>query len=480
MPANKTIPFRPKLEGVFLTRFYATAEKITNANSQLSVESLISDELRRIENECSNNIDQRCKCRAVWLLLRDLIRINWKACFRAGVLELSLPEKTESGDKASSGQEKERLRNRLKESRLERLRTFGKFIRYMENGNKHKRSVLTLVSDGKELADRLLAANLHEAVRPKLEAVNDNARDDVTGHRLGDIWRYFRLTWSTPAESTPGRTMRYLIRDYAHPARPVMGIISLENCVVQITDRDKFIGWNAKEFIDKMRSATSADARLIIKKLLSYVESGIAGIDYSEICKPEDVNYPTSETVFDLIQKATLAEKLQIKDDSDKTCKSAEEVLYRRKRAKQLAHLLASKKNLSEIINDADFDNKRFRFLDSEKGYSAIRNALVAQKSKHIGSSMLELNVCGAIPPYNEILGGKLAALLALSPQILRDYKKRYGQRESEIATRLKNEAVVRPAELVYIGTTSLYYVGSSQYNRLKLPSDISESGYDV
>jgi hypothetical protein len=118
--------------------------------------------------------------------------------------------------------------------------------------------------------------------------------------------------------------------------------------------------------------------------------------------------------------------------------------------------------------------------LSSKKGYSAIRNALVAQKSKHIGSSMLELNVCGAIPPYNEILGGKLAALLALSPQILCDYKKRYGQRESEIATRLKNEAVVRPAELVYIGTTSLYYVGSSQYNRLKLPSDISASGCDV
>ncbi len=35
------------------------------------------------------------------------------------------------------------------------------------------------------------------------------------------------------------------------------------------------------------------------------------------------------------------------------------------------------------------------------------------KKTKHIGSSMMELNVCGAIPPYNEILGGKLVALFS-------------------------------------------------------------------
>jgi S-DNA-T family DNA segregation ATPase FtsK/SpoIIIE len=38
-----------------------------------------------------------------------------------------------------------------------------------------------------------------------------------------DIWRYFRLTWSTPSESTPGRTIKYLIRDAAHPNHAVMG-----------------------------------------------------------------------------------------------------------------------------------------------------------------------------------------------------------------------------------------------------------------
>jgi energy-coupling factor transporter ATP-binding protein EcfA2 len=160
--------------------------------------------------------------------------------------------------------------------------------------------------------------------------------------------------------------------------------------------------------------------------------------------------------------------------------KDTENALYRKKRAEQLARLLISKKDLTGIIKDKEFDIKWGNFLDTEKGYSAVRNALVAQKSKHIGTSMLELNVCGAIPPYNEILGGKLAALLALTPQIIYDYRTRYGQRQSEIASRLKGETVIRPADLVYVGTTSLYYVGSSQYNRLKLPKEVIGSDYEI
>ena len=92
----------------------------------------------------------------------------------------------------------------------------------------------------------------------------------------------------------------------------------------------------------------------------------------------------------------------------------------------------------------------------------------------------MELNVCGAIPPYNEILGGKLVALLATSPQVISDYRDRYSDKRSEIASRLKGEDVCRPADLVYVGTTSLYYVGSSQYNRLKIPGYIFNSSHDV
>jgi len=70
------------------------------------------------------------------------------------------------------------------------------------------------------------------------------------------------------------------------------------------------------------------------------------------------------------------------------------------------------------------------------------------------------MNVCGAVPPYNELLAGKLAALLMISPQVVADYCRRYGDRPSDIASRMKGEDVVRPARLIFVSTSSLYQVG--------------------
>lgn len=81
-------------------------------------------------------------------------------------------------------------------------------------------------------------------------------------------------------------------------------------------------------------------------------------------------------------------------------------------------------------------------------------------KNRHVGTSILELNVCGAIPPYNELLAGKLVALLMLSPTVLNDYRQRYGNRASDILSRMKGEEVIRPADLAFIGTISLYNDG--------------------
>ena len=147
---------------------------------------------------------------------------------------------------------------------------------------------------------------------------------------------------------------------------------------------------------------------------------------------------------------------------------------------RQLGRLLIAKKVLLDIYNSEQFAENFIGFCNSEYGNSAIRSALVAQKTQHIGSSLMELNVCGAIPPYNEILGGKLVALLATSPQVIHDYRERYASKASMIASRLKGADVFRPADLVYVGTTSLYYVGSSQYNRLKIPGSVFNSDFDI
>lgn len=498
---NREIPFRPKLEGDFRVRFYNAASEITDSASVIEIEKIANKEIKWVEDECRFNLEQRKKYRAVWLLFRDLIRASWKACYRDGVLYMSLPSLNGSDMRDTTSPEvKALLRSWMSDSRHERLVTYTDFINRMEAPGANKIGIDSLIADGNELVVRLEAAKrgdlpVIEAVKPYLQLVKENERDEYTGLKLSEIWRYFRLTWSTPTETTPGRTMQYLIRDAAHPMHAVMGIASLENCAVQITCRDDYIGWNQKAYIAQMLEADSDGAKAYFSTLLGYIADGIGGIDYSELCTTATVERPTDEDIQDLQDIAANAEQQRqrlLRDALDSNMeeeekselgsisKDTENALYRRKRAEQLAKLLGAKKVITDLVESDSFEEDWKDFCKSEVGNSVIRTALVAQKTKHIGSSMMELNVCGAIPPYNEILGGKLVALLATSPQVVHDYKERYENKSSEIASRLKGQPVCRPADLVYVGTTSLYYVGSSQYNRLKIPKEIFESDFDV
>jgi hypothetical protein len=57
------------------------------------------------------------------------------------------------------------------------------------------------------------------------------------------------------------------------------------------------------------------------------------------------------------------------------------------------------------------------------------------------------------------------------SPEIVQAYERRYGAANSLIASALAARPVNRRPKLVFLGTTSLYGVGSSQYNRIAIPA---------
>ena len=101
----------------------------------------------------------------------------------------------------------------------------------------------------------------------------------------------------------------------------------------------------------------------------------------------------------------------------------------------------------------------------------AVNTAITAIKSRRIGTNLLEITTCGAVAPYNRMLGGKLVALLLLSPQVAADNLRRYGNEPTIIRSQLKNGPLVPDNTLVWLGTTSLYARGSSQYERLRLPA---------
>lgn len=305
---NREIPFRPRLEGEFRVRFYNAASEITEKTPTLTIARIAEREIEWVEKDCQYNIEQRKKYRAVWFLFRDLIRASWKACYRNGVIYMSLPtlNGTDMHD-TTSPEVKALLRSWMSESRHERLVGYTDFINRMENPGTNKQSIAALIADGDELEKRIKRVHTGEiaieaAVQPYLQLVRENDRDVFTGLKTSEIWRYFRLTWSTPVETTPGRTMQYLIRDAAHPMHAVMGIASLENCAVQITCRDDYIGWNQKAFIERIVTVDNDRAKEEFKQLLVYLEDGIDGIDYSELCTAMVVKNPTDTDIQRIAQ----------------------------------------------------------------------------------------------------------------------------------------------------------------------------------
>jgi len=72
----------------------------------------------------------------------------------------------------------------------------------------------------------------------------------------------------------------------------------------------------------------------------------------------------------------------------------------------------------------------------------------------------------GALPPYNEILGGKMVALALTSNEVRLAYKRKYNSSKTIIKRRLI------PSDLLFITTTSAFGK-SSLYNRLKYNGEI-------
>ena len=146
--------------------------------------------------------------------------------------------------------------------------------------------------------------------------------------------------------------------------------------------------------------------------------------------------------------------------------------LYRSKRAFSLADLLRARSVLGEHIGNGPSTESVQALLSTSDGRRVIRNVLRKAKADRVGIGMADITVCGAVAPYGEILGGKLVSMLAASPEVIVAYGDRYVDQQSEIASSMSGRPVVRPSHLAFLGTTSLYGVGSSQYNRLRMPAE--------
>lgn len=247
--------------------------------------------------------------------------------------------------------------------------------------------------------------------------------------------------------------------------------------------------------------------RAALKRIADWLRDGISTaigeIEPQGLATPEDLAAPSQETInrlhdltreFAVRRQEALARNgvngdpalapialgapvdddvlnLEAKHASNAPINNSRRMLVRKKRAFELARLLDARRVLTANRAALIDPDTIFAAMERKEIRTAINTAMSAIKSQRIGTNLLEITTCGAVAPYNRILGGKLVALLLLSPKVAADNNSRYGTAPAIIRSQLKNSRVVPDNTLVWLGTTSLFSQGSSQYERLRLPA---------
>ena len=251
---------------------------------------------------------------AAGLVISDLTAQGWMIRVRTNQVEIKPPAPL-AGDQRA---EKFRIRRQelikrdaqLKEGSVqtflrsvERRRLFdGRFV-----------SIFSLMRDGRELAAALRRARVHinngwagvlaGICDPYVQFVADGSTCRFTGLRLMDIWRYFRHTWTNQYTSIPGRTMMFIVRDRAAPLHPVVGIGALSSPIMQIRERDTWIGWHPDTFLARLKSEPT---ETLAAWLVATVEAAIAEIYVDDlfedgIISPRDLASPSGAVIEKLL-----------------------------------------------------------------------------------------------------------------------------------------------------------------------------------
>lgn len=416
--------------------------------------------------------DDRAWGIAITSVLGDLLQQGWILQFRKQHLW---------GQRPLSGLPRDALRQRLLIRRDEQLTkgSVREFVRGMERWRLHRgerTSILSLMRDGRALAAALESATpVTQIVDPYVQFVSADGVCGLTGMRTQDIWRYFRHTWSSPYESVPGRSLQFIVRDGAAPFHPVIGIGALSSAAVRLGPRDRFIGWDTEQVIERLLSHSPSEARdWALKTLLAAVDE-IYMVDLvRDKVLPADPARCTAETATACAEVAAIAKaqhhrlmearEYKASDDvsTEEACVArAEMYLFRAKRALELSKLIPILIQLREGLPEGG------------AGRDLLSKVVRIARSKTVGTEIADLTVCGAIAPYSHLAAGKLVAMLAASPEVVAEYKRRYEDAPGIIASSMAGRPVRRPANLCYIGTTSLYGRRPNQYDRLSMPAQL-------
>ena len=446
---------------------------------------------RALESLPRPTTPEMAELRVAFSVLTDLFVQGWGIKVEGDSIKCARPFEQ---DEVSV--EKDRVRSGLLIARDEQLReeSVREFVRSMEQPRLYKGqwvSIFSLMRDGVSLAAGLeetrsltdilsVGEAVGRLVEPYIQFVEDGAHCDQTGIRLLDIWRYFRHTWLTPLRSTPGRTMPLLIRDRAAIHHPIIGIAALSSSIVQQSERDKWVGWRGEDVLHELDTNPDIESADWLLRQLQNLTDGVYIGDFLKqgVLELRHLKAPTwalIDELRNLAEECKQRHKMQIPGTRSKAGASgdflteAQTDLFKFKRAATLADLLDIRLAFNQVGLVYAEARSLVRALESDVFRLAVAKLVRKIKGNNVGINMMDISVAGAVEPYRAILGGKLVSMMLCSPEVVEEYRRRYSQQPSVIASALKGRAVYKEPTLVLLCTTGLFGGGSSQYNRITI-----------
>jgi|TARA_B110001450_G_C17656858_1_gene495632 hypothetical protein len=459
-------------------------------------------------------------------LMADLIAGGWNINLGLEGFSISKPEynKTFSGDDVNKIKDKMRSVQQINRDKQVHSIEIQRFIARMERpktvGNEQK-SILDLIDNGKELSEifkdiapleeEKKISLLKKIINPEIVVCypddplfkEEEHNCPYTGLRLADIWKYFRFTWSTEYKSVPGKSFPILIRNAARPNKPIIGIAMLRSAALGDEAREDAIGWTNEATIRSKIYAKEISIDFVVNSMVKCLDEQIDNIRYDdfEFLNSALIKSPNEEVIKKLhkiYEDQYEQRKSDLRNEKNKISKTSkyeaedwiresELAVFKKKRALKLARFLEVRKYFNEV-NLAKDPARGYATLihpSNKKGNDMISSALREIRTKALAENIMDVGVCGAIAPYNEIIGGKLVAALMGSSEVRELYRSRYYAKKYRspaiIASSSRGKPVYRDANLMCLTTTSLYGVSSSQYNKIKfLKKDYPELESDI
>ena len=307
------VPLDSPLDGIAADRFLSVARSLSRVPvlTDADYRKFLDQEIAWCQNHALFNNSQLAFEASVRVLL-DLVRLGWRVREEGYGIEL-VADKIQTAHLRPDEIVAEKTRTReLFQPMVEaqyRDPAIQAFVRRMESSSaiSKKKPISLLIAEGQEVHARLKNKHI-EGIKPYLQLVEVDETDEVTGHYLREIWRYFRYSWSIPQFTTPGRQLLYLVRDAQHPCHAVMAIIGLNNCALQMgTARETYLGWNYEALRNRLSNiADQSPDHLPIEVtwMENQIASALADVELSGLVTSEEAENPSLDLIALLRRKA--------------------------------------------------------------------------------------------------------------------------------------------------------------------------------